>query len=152
VNTWTVLYVVDPLERAGRTFAQQFTVLLLAAGSAGLLVSQNWLVALDSALFAAVVSVLTSVLTFKVPQLSVRYDLLLRVAKTFLQSFLGTLTASHVLSVSGADWKGALAVAVPVAVTAFLTGIAALGVPTTDGASLLPKTLTDGAVGKHTVS
>lgn len=135
---WAVAYVVDPLERAGRTFAQQFTVLLLASGSAGLMVSQNWLVAVDSAGFAAVISVLTSVLTFKVPVLPDWADLGLRVAKTFLQSFVGTVTAANVLSVSHADWKGALGIAIPVAMTALLTGIAALAVPGTNGASLLP--------------
>lgn len=135
---WVVVYVADPLERASRTFLQQFTVLLLATGSAGLMVHQSWLVALDSASFAAAVSLLTSVLTFKVPALPNWADLLLRVAKTFVQSFIGTLTAANVLSVSHADWRGALAVAVPVALSALLTGLAALAIPGTNGASLLP--------------
>lgn len=138
MNPMVYKWAVDPLERAARTFVQQFTVLLVAGGTAGLLVTQNWLLALDSAGFAAIVSVLTSVLTFKVPALSAQFDLALRVAKTFLQSFLGTLTATNVLSVSHADWKGALAVAVPVALAALVTGVAALGVPGTHGASLLP--------------
>jgi hypothetical protein len=138
MSPFLVLYVVDPLERAGRTFVQQFAVLLLVSGSAGLLVTQNWVLALDSAGFAALVSLLTSVLTFKLSAQSVLVDLGLRVVKTFLQSFLGTLTATNVLSVAHADWKGALAVAVPVALTALVTGIAALGIPGTHGASLLP--------------
>lgn len=136
--SWAVLYVLDPAERAGRTFVQQFTVMLLATGSAGLLVHQHWLVALDSAGFAAAMSVLTSVLTFKVPALPAWADLGLRVVKTFVQSVVGTLTAANVLSVSHANWHGALAVAVPVALTALLTGLAALAVPGTSGASLLP--------------
>lgn len=138
INPKVMAYVVDPLERAARTFVQQFVVVLMTAGTAGLLLHQNWLIGLDSAAFAAAISILTSVLTFKVPVLPTSADLLLRVVKTFLQSFLGTLSASQVLSVSGADWKGALAVAVPVALTALLTGLAALGVPGTAGASLLP--------------
>lgn len=131
-------YVIDPLERAGRTFIQQFTVLLLAAPAAGLLVQQNWLAAVDSAVFAAIISLITSVITFKVPVLPVWADLLLRVLKTGLQSFLATLVAGKILTISGADWQGALGVAIPVMLAAFLTGLAALGVPSTNGASLLP--------------
>lgn len=131
-------YVLDPLERAARTFVQQFVVILLATGTAGLLVHQNWLIGLDSAGFAAIVSLLTSALTFKVPALSANLDLLLRVVKTFLQSFVGTLAASQALDISHADWKGALALAIPVAMTSLLTGLAALGVSGTNGASLLP--------------
>jgi hypothetical protein len=133
---WVVAYVVDPAERAARTFIQQFAVVMFPAGV--LAAGQHWMLALDSAGFAAIVSVLTSVLTFKVPSLPNWADLGLRVVKTFLQSFVGTLSATNVLSVSHADWKGALAVAVPVAFTALLTGISALAIPGTVGASLLP--------------
>jgi hypothetical protein len=112
-----VTYVLDPAERAGRTFVQQFVVVLLAAGSTGLLGHQNWLLAVDSAGFAAVTSLLTSVLLFKLPN-----NLVVRAAKTFLQSFAGTLVAANVLSVAHADWKGALAVAVPTALAALVSG------------------------------
>lgn len=138
VSAGVASYVLDPLERASRTFVQQFVVILLATGSAGLLVHQNWLIAADSAAFAAVVSILTSVGTFWVTAQTPSVDLVLRVAKTFLQSFLGTLVAQNVLSVEHADWKGAVAVAIPVALTALLTGLAAMGVPGTIGASLVP--------------
>lgn len=131
-------YVVDPLERAARTFIQQFVVVLMTASTAGLLVTQHWAVAADSALFAAIISLITSVITFRVPTLPSQLDLALRVVKTFLQSFLGTLAASQVASVSHADWKGALAVAVPVAVTSLLTGLLAIALPGTTGASFLP--------------
>ena len=119
---WVAVYVVDPLERAARTFVQQFVIMLpIGSGAVGLIASQSWLVALDSAGFAAIVSVLTSVLTFKVPPLPNWADVALRGVKTFLQSFIGTLTTANVLSVAHADWKGALAVAVPVAVTSLAT-------------------------------
>lgn len=131
-------YVLDPLERAGRTFVQQFAVILLAVPAASLLITQNWVFAADSAGFAAAVSALTSILTFKVPVLGVWPDLVLRGLKTGLQSFVGTISAGQIVTISGADWKGALATAVPVALTALLTGLAAMGVPTTYGASLLP--------------
>ncbi len=135
---WVLTYVLDPLERAGRTFAQQFAVILLATSTGGLLITQNWLIALDSAAFAALVSILTSVLTFKVPRLTPALDLTLRVLKTFLQSFLGTITASAVLDLSHVDWQAAVAIALPVAFTAFLTGLAAFGKAGSAGASLIP--------------
>lgn len=137
-------YVLDPLERAARTFVQQFVVMLLAVGSAGMLLHQNWLISADSAGFAAIISLITSVLTFMVSPKPDIVDLVLRVLKTLVQSFFGTLVAAHVLSIQHADWKGALAIAVPVALTALLTGLAALGVPQTVGASLLPRGVANG--------
>lgn len=119
------LYVLDPLERAGRTFLQQFFVVLGTAGAAGLLAHQSWLVALDSAGFAAILSILMSVLTFKIPPLPVAGDIAARVVRTFIQSFVGTLGAAHVLSVSQANWSGALAVASTVAITALMTSLVA---------------------------
>lgn len=136
-----LLYVVDPLERAARTFAQQF-VLALTAGGGAVLLTQSWQLAADSAGLAALVSILTSVLTFKVPHLPAWADLLLRVVKTGLQSFLGTLIASSALSLTQVDWQGALALAIKVAGAAAVIGIAALGVPATIGASLLPAGIT----------
>lgn len=130
-------YVVDPLERAGRTFAQQFVFVLLG-GTGGLLITQNWLVAVNSAGFAALLSILMSVLTFKVPPLPAGADLTLRVVKTFIQSFVGTVTAASVLDLSHVDWKGSLAIAFPVAFSALVTGLAALGIANTRGASLIP--------------
>lgn len=141
LNPKLVAYVLDPLERAAKTFVQQLLVTLLAidgAGHLGILVQQNWLLALDAAGFAAAMSILTSVLTFKVPPLNAYADLALRVVKTFLQSFVGTVAAANVLSLTHVDWRGALALALPVAGSALLTGIAALGIPQTSGASLLP--------------
>lgn len=136
---WVRTYVLDPLERAGSTFVQQFVVILSVSSGVALLASQNWVVAADTAGFAAILSLLTSVLTFGIPKLPPVFDLLLRVLKTFGQSLFGSLTASVVApSVVHAPWLGALAVAVPVALAALLKGIAALALPQTQGASLLP--------------
>ena len=132
-------YVIDPLERALWTFVQHFGVAMLAAGGGATLIThQPWEFAVDTAGFAAVASLITSVLTFKVPKLSPVADLAVRVFKTGLQSFSGTVAASHMLSISGTDWRGALGLSVPVMLTALLKGLAALGIPTTDGASTLP--------------
>jgi uncharacterized membrane protein AbrB (regulator of aidB expression) len=132
-------YVLDSLERAGSTFVQQFVVLLLATGSAGLISHQDWATAADAALFAAILSLITSVLTFTVPALPPALDLSWRVVKTFGQSFFGVLAGDQFThSVIHADWKAALAVAVPVAMTALLKGLAAFAAPWSVGASLLP--------------
>ena len=135
-----VSYVLDPLERAVNTFVQQFVTLLLAGGTGGILLTQNWAAAADTAAFAAAISLILSVATFTVPKQSPVVDLMLRVLRTFASSVAGTLTASGLTqSVVDADWKGACALAIPVAFTAFLKGLAALANPLTDGASLIPQ-------------
>lgn len=140
VPTWFYSYVLDPVERAASTFVQQFVVVLLAGESVSLLVGQSWLLAADSAAFAAVISLLTSIVTFMVPPLPVLADLALRVVKTFAQSLLGTLAASVVNpSVVHAPWEGALAIAIPVALAALLKGLASIAAPWSDGASLLAR-------------
>jgi hypothetical protein len=137
-SVWTN-YVLDPLERASTTFVQQFVNFLLAVGAGGLLATQNWAGAADTAAFAAVISLILSVATFKVPPLSSVWDLVLRVVRTFLSSTAATLVAGKAThSIVHADWQGAVAIAVPVAFTALLKGIAALGLQDTPGASLIP--------------
>lgn len=133
-------YFLDPAERAGSTFIQHFTVVLLATGSAGFIDHQSWLLAADTAGFAAIISLLTSLITFGVPKLNPELDLALRVVKTFAQSFLGVLAASAMpqQSVVHANWSAALAVAIPTAIAAGLKGLAALPLSWSDGASLLP--------------
>lgn len=131
-------YLLDPFERAASTFVQQLVIVLLTATGASLLVTQNWAVALDSAGFAALLSLATSLLTFWVSVKPPAVDLALRLLKTFVQSVLGTLLANNVQSVVHADWKGALSLALPVTLAALLKGIAAFSLPGTIGASLLP--------------
>lgn len=139
-----VKYAVDPLERAARTFLQQLSVILLAGGVANVLSHPHWALALDSAGFAALVSLATSLATIALPELTPPVDLLLRVVKTFIQSLCGTLLASTVTSVIHFDWTAAVAVAIPVSLTALLTGLAALGVRgTVPGASLIPCAVVD---------
>lgn len=132
-------YLLDPLERAASTFVQQFTVLLLATGSVGLVSYQQWGLAADVAGFAAVLSLITSILTFSIPKLPVLWDVVWRTVKTGLQSFFGVLAADQMThSVVHADWKAALAVAVPTMIAALLKALASLAAPWSEGASLLP--------------
>lgn len=144
-------YVLDPLERAGSTFVQQFVVLMLplmVIVNGKLAVTGSALiVVLDVSAFAALISIITSVLTFKVSPLNPEVDLLVRVAKTYLQSVLGALTVTTFIpSVLHASWGVVLLGAIPVAAAALLKGLAALALPWSDGASLLPSPL---AAGRH---
>jgi hypothetical protein len=136
---WVHVYVLDPLERAASTFVQQFATILLATGAAGLAVHQNWAAALDVSAFAFVASLLTSLLTAPVPKLNKWWDLIWRVVKTGLQSFSAVLVAGAVTdSVVHASWSAAVAAALPTMMFAFIKGLAAMAIPETDGASLLP--------------
>lgn len=137
--TWVRSYVVDPLERAASTFVQQFVLMLLPA--AAVMVAFNasqWEAAADAAGFAAIASLVTSVLTFWVPPQTALVDLVLRTVKTFLQSFAGSMAASQVTSVVHFDWQVAASLALAVASAAFLKGLAAMAAPWSPGnASLL---------------
>lgn len=142
--TWVHAYVLDPFERAGSTFVQQFTVLILpllvitSTGHLGVGTSQL-IVVTDMSAFAFVVSILTSIISFRVPKLPAWADLLVRVAKTYLQSFVAAITlAAFMPSILHADWRTALLGAVPVAAAALLKGLSALAAPWSDGASLVP--------------
>lgn len=141
VPAWAALYLLDPLERAGSTFGQQFLVLVLPTLSVGAALHyQDWGAAADTAGFAAILSLITSALTFGTPHLSPLRDLFWRVAKTGLQSFGGVLAADHMThSVVHADWHAALATALGAAGMALLKGWAVGGFPgTAPGASALP--------------
>lgn len=139
--------ILNLLERAASTFGQQFIILLLSTGSAGLAGYQNWAQAADVAGFAAVASLVTSLLTFAVPELSPKVDYLLRIVKTGLQSFASVIFADQVThSLVHADWKSALSLAISTMAAAAIKGGIALAMPSLDGASLIP------ATGMNTVS
>lgn len=133
-------YLLDPLERAGATFVQQFVWVLVGSGTT-LVVTQNYGYAFDSAFYAAVFSLLTTLLTLVVPNQPAWLDLPLRIVKTAAQSIVGTLAADRLHTLTGADWRGAVAIAIPVTLTALLKGMLALAIPATIGASLLPARL-----------
>lgn len=140
-------YVLDPLERAVSTFVQQWVILITPLlvlvnvnGHQQLGVSLNAIItASDMSGFAAIVSLITSIISFRVPKLPPAADLVVRVAKTYLQSFVASITlATFLPSILHADWKVALVGAVPVASLALLKGLATLAAPWSDGASLIP--------------
>jgi Putative lactococcus lactis phage r1t holin len=131
----TKQFFLDSAERAVATFVEVLVVMLFAADGS-ILVDPQWGTALAAAGIAAGVSVLTSVASIPVPPLSPLLDLAFRVAKTFIQAFVGAFVATG----PAVDWKGALTTAFPVALLALLKGLAAMHVPHTgDGPSLLPQ-------------
>jgi hypothetical protein len=139
LNPQVQKYLVDPFERAGSTFAQQFGMFLLAAGGS-LLASQKFLAAADSAAFAAVIALITSyVLLLTGIKVTGWFDVLRRVVMTFGQSLGGTLAANTVThSVVHAGWTAALAIAVNVAGVAFLKSLVGLALPNSVGGSVAP--------------
>lgn len=149
VPSWVHQYVLDPGERAVSTFIEQFTVLMIpllvivtdAQGNARLGIRwSDVLGVVDVATFAGLISIVTSLVTFPVPKLDVYWDLVLRVVKTYLQSFLGAVTAAGLLpSVIHLDWKVALLAGIPVAGAALLKGLASMAAPWSEGASLLKR-------------
>lgn len=131
-------YVLDPLERAGSTFVQQFAVVLLATGSGGLLVHQNWQIAAFTALFAAAISLIMWGAQLPFGNLPGKLDLAARVAKTFLASFGGTLVASGATDVVHANWQAAAAIGLAAALAALVKGLIAFNkVNTITAASLV---------------
>jgi hypothetical protein len=141
-RTWLHAYILDPLERAGSTFVEQLSVLLVPylVVSAGFkLAHVPWLSTLDVAGFAALASLATSVLTFGIPVLPQGWDLVLRVVKTGVQSFVGVVFAAGVTpSVVHAHWTLGFATAIPTALAALVKGLASTAAPWSVGASLLP--------------
>jgi hypothetical protein len=131
-------FLLDAAERAAATFIEVAVVMLFATGG-DLLVHPTWLLAVYGGGVAALVSVLTSLLSIPVPTLSPWLDLGFRVVKTFIQAFVAALVVGATDYVN-VDWQGALAAAFPVALLALLKGLAAMNVPRTgDGPSLLPE-------------
>jgi len=135
-------YVIDPLERAVATFVQQFVVIILPAIAAFSISNadfQPWLKAADIAGYAAILSLITSILTFSVPKLPVLWDIVWRTVKTFLQSMFGVLAADQLSpGTVHAGWLMAVGVAIPVALAALVKSLAALAAPWSEGASLAP--------------
>jgi hypothetical protein len=136
-SAFVTKYVLDPLERAGSTFVQQFAVVLLATGSGGLLLQQNWQVAGLTALFAAALSIIMWAAQLPLGVLPGKLDLIARVVKTFLASFGATLIASGATDVVHASWQAAAAIGFTAAMTALIKGLIAFNKPGTITAASL---------------
>lgn len=136
-------FFIDLFERASSSAVQQALTVVLASGTTIVtILGMPWALILLTAATAFVVSIVTTVLQYMagLTNLSFYPDLGLRVAKTFLASLLGFMTAdgANVLNIS---WVHALDVATIAAVLALAkaylargaTGTASLAVPAPTG-------------------
>lgn len=116
--------VVDIAERVVWSFAQPVVVILLATGSAGLLVHQAWLKAAEVGGWAAAASLVVAVLAVLANwHPTGTLALVDRAARTFLATFVGVVTAGEFHSFADTGVGAALATA---AVTAFLAALKSL--------------------------
>lgn len=123
-------------ERVSWTFAQNFVIILVASGSAGLYDHQQWGKALMVALWASLFALLTTVFALyghyhPVGQVAVLY----RAGVTILQTFLASMATSTFTSFSDAGALSALAAAFSVALIAGLKSLVGLTNPNTLGDS-----------------
>lgn len=123
VETW----LVGAGERAAKTVTQSFATTLLALG-----VALHWASfwhALDIALLAGVVSVITSVVSIPVSaQLKPAYQVALRAVLTFGQSALAFLAANTFVNITDTPWLQVFQVSLIAAVTSVLTSWASWNV------------------------
>jgi hypothetical protein len=135
------LVVRDFAERALWTGGQQFVAVLLTTSTTSGVIDLPWRISLATAAGAMVVSVLTTAVQY-LPALrqsvgkSFALDLVLRLAKTFLASFLGTIGAMS-FDVLTFNWSNALDLAVVATVGALAKGFLAAG----PGAANNPSTM-----------
>jgi hypothetical protein len=120
-------------------FGYQFAVVLATVGTVNLWHKQSWVQAADSAGWAALLALGTSLITVLSGLVVTGYlDVVLRVVLQFLQSFFGVLIASATASFINAPWQGALGTAVLAAMAALAKCLLALKLPTL-GASVVGK-------------
>ena len=133
--------LVDIAERVVSTFLQAFMAALLATSSGGVNSHVDWLNAFMIGLFAALVSVVTSLLTalqslqkyFVKPYV----DLVYRTVITFGQTLLGLLVAAGAVSALTFDWDTALKASLIAAGTALVKGLIGVNSKATVGAATL---------------
>lgn len=121
------VWLIDALERAGKTLTQVFAATLLTLG-----VALNWTNfwhALDIALLAGVVSVVTSLVSIKVSQsLTPVVQTALRALLTFGQTALAYLAANTFVDISHTPWLLVFQVSLVATVTSVLTSWASWSV------------------------
>jgi len=128
----TETFLVDAAERAGKTVVQVFASTLITLGVA--LNWTQWWHALDIALLAGVVSLITSLITIPLSQsLNPALQTLLRAAFTFGQAALAYLAANTFVGIVDVPWLKVLQVVLIATVTSVLTSWASYGVGMTKG-------------------
>jgi hypothetical protein len=131
-------WLVDALERAAKTVAQVFTSALITLG-----VASNWTTwwhALDVALLAGAVSVLTSIVTVPLStQLAPSLQVVFRAVLTFAQAALAYLAANTFVGVADVRWLEVLQVSIIAAIGSVLTSWASWNIgPAKGNPSVVP--------------
>jgi hypothetical protein len=105
--------VLDFLERAGWSAGEIFFATLLAGGTVVSVANLPWKYALTLALSAAVSSIVLTAVQYLTKQTNLPfwYDLLVRLAKTFLGSLGASFGAAKVFDVTTFHWGTALNIA-----------------------------------------
>lgn len=128
--------VYDMLERAGKSFAQNFlAVATIAITPATMFTGAAWYQSAGVGLGAGLISIVLSLSTWKVPPIGYGGDVAIRVVRTFL----GTLGASWGATVGPFDvfhfdWHDALWLAASTAGASFVTSILSTNVSLIDNA------------------
>ncbi len=120
--------VADFAERAGWTAGQAFFAVLLTSGAGDGTVNVPWRLALAMAAGAALTSVVTTMIQYLTPLRGIGFwpDLLVRLAKTFLASLVGSFGAGA-FDVLTFRWSSALDLAVVTTLGALAKGFLAAG-------------------------
>lgn len=137
---------LDVLDRAARTTLQQFIIVAFAAIPAvGSITRVAWYEALGVGIGAGILSILMSLLSWRVPVLPYWPDVAVRMARTFVQSLVASVVAGA-FNIFTADWGNLLTLALAAAMASLATSLATSSVKGVDAsASLVYDTTTQEA-------
>ena len=133
-HAWSAI-VADFLERAGWSAGEQFAAVLLTTSTATTIAGLPWAAALVTAVGAAIVSVLTTLVEYAAkPLRRANYwtELALRLVKTFAASLLGSMGAQAAFDFLHFNWIAALNLAAVATLGALAKGLLArnsVGIP-----------------------
>jgi hypothetical protein len=132
-------------EKVGLAFIVAFVTALSGLTGFNLRSSQQYVHALDVALLAAVVALVTGLITvFGVLAVALQHnpllDVLVRTALQFLQNFAGFMSASGIFGAFEMSWTSALSLSVIGALPTLLKALVAIHLPT-PGASIVSGSL-----------
>ena len=120
----TLIFVVDALERAGKTTVQVFFSILVTVA----LTWPNLWHAADVALLAGVVALITGLITIPISQsLTPVLQVVLRAVFTFGQAALAYLAANTFLDLTSVPWLKVLQVALIATISSIVTSLASHG-------------------------
>lgn len=116
-------FLEDAVERTVKTFTQNLAVFLVGGVA---ITAVPWGTAFQSAGIAAALTFLGALLTAQVSTTNAGVELVVRVARTFLATFLAAVpavTPDHVWALSDVDWAAAASLAASAAVLSVVTSL-----------------------------